>query len=130
MPEVDLGSFAVNTPRIWISFTPIVLDAGSSYSPVLKLVSANPSKIYSLFKIRYKITVQGITYAINAPIPKFHHDLLAQYFRVEILNLGNKKPAVTFEAIRIPYYSSPGLLSDVTANLKLDDKLWIFALVI
>lgn len=123
MAEVNLGTIPVNTLRTWVGFTPIVLKAKQFYNPVLRLTSASLERVYSRFKIRYKITVSGITYIVNPGIPRFSPDGLPQYFRVEVINLGQSDPSVTFEVIRLPYYSTVNLAADVTANLRLDDKL-------
>lgn len=122
MAIVDLGSRVIEPINQIVFFDPIILSTDRQYQYLITLEGGDPSKVFSNFVLSYKtITGDGFE-AQNIWNTRFFYSTLPIQGILSTPRSDENRLGIAFGITRIPYWSHPSQLSEVIANISLNDQ--------
>lgn len=120
-----LGNNPVNFGDGWVLYNPIGLAAGRTYLLELQVFSANPTQLYSAFKVRVAYPTQNSPQAADLQTYDFFFESVRQYTEFSLSPLAAPVGNAIFAVRRFPYFNNISNLADATVALALDPDLFV-----
>lgn len=120
MAIVDLGTFPINTPFVWVPFNPVTLENDRFYALYAQVSSANLTEVYSVFSIRLSGQIENGLLSKSEHIGLIESISETQVFKLIVDQYWDRNFPFVLECQRRFFYSQQSNLADATVNLSID----------